>query len=766
MSEYGKTLGENQIKMLMACEQTKNPLFLRSVLEEVRVWGKYELLTDQMASYLRKETIGELFDAILSRLEDDFNTVEYPNLVQDSMRALWCSYAGLSEDELHNHLGCPRCIFSGLYLSIRENLTNRNGRLYFFHDYLKQTVEKKYLNDSENKITTHIKIATNFGESLLTDIMETISTVSEEYKSRRKRCLLEVLWQLSYCQQYSLLNLLLSLPSVTQLLYEICKVNLFKLWRVSCPKGIKRLAAQNYIRECSWLLFQEYTSYVEDDVVIINPFVDEHVDSLISANLKGLVDRIVMEERKIMSEWTLSARVTMVKLISNVLVQSAEFLEGSQLLSMALQSCESEEERIGIIAEQAKVCLILSQFSKGIELCEPIVKSMQQECIPSVNPKRHKVSSSYYDVMYALAKLYSSNGQYPAADPLFRKVLDHRISVDGENRPRTADVLSDIARHKFLQKYYVDALDLSQQVLAIRKVTTGERTPSFIAAIRDIGMLHHDLGEYDKAERYFTNALDVTEIVFGTDHPSVADVLNDLAVAMYMKNRKNSEKFGEIIATYERALSIRIASYGNMHKDVANTLNHMANVYRTKFDLGDTEAISRAISLYNRAREIKETNLHPMHPEVLLSRSNIANILLMTGMFSEAAVEHEAILGLRQKVHGIDNIQNATSMKNCGLAHMGLNNWQKSLQYHLDALRIRKAGLGDLHPKTVESNACVGDVYAAMGNSAKAIEHYKVAMDAWNEVQGDGNSDSARAMVIIKKLENGELVSEKLYCFL
>jgi hypothetical protein len=60
----------------------------------------------------------------------------------------------------------------------------------------------------------------------------------------------------------------------------------------------------------------------------------------------------------------------------------------------------------------------------------------------------------------------------------------------------------------------------------------------------------------------------------------------------------------------------------------------------------------------------------------------------------------------------------------------------------------------------------VGDVYAAMGNSAKAIEHYKVAMDAWNEVQGDGNSDSARAMVIIKKLENGELVSEKLYCFL
>jgi tetratricopeptide (TPR) repeat protein len=303
-------------------------------------------------------------------------------------------------------------------------------------------------------------------------------------------------------------------------------------------------------------------------------------------------------------------------------------------------------------------------------------------------------------------------------------------------------------------------------VLAIRRVTTGERTPSFIAAIRDIGMLHHDLGEYDKAERYFTNALDVTEIVFGTDHPSVADVLNDLAVAMYMKNRKNSEKFGEIIATYERALSIRIASYGNMHKDVANTLNHMANVYRTKFDLGDTEAISRAISLYNRAREIKETNLHPMHPEVLLSRSNIANILLMTGMFSEAAVEHEAILGLRQKVHGIDNIQNATSMKNCGLAHMGLNNWQKSLQYHLDALRIRKAGLGDLHPKTVESNACVGDVYAAMGNSAKAIDHYKVAMDAWNEVQGDGNSDSARAMVIIKKLENGELVSEKLYCFL
>ena len=768
MSGYGKTLGENQIKMLMTCEQTKNPLFLRSVLEEVRMWGKFELLTDQMAVYLQKETIGDLFDAILSRLETDFNTAQYPTLVGDSMRALWGSHAGLTESELHAMLGSPRCVFSGLYLSIRQNLTNRNGLLYFFHDYLKQTVEKKYLCTLEDKVATHLMIATYFASSAVGD-----ENIYASYREKRKRCLIEVTWQLSCCEQLSSLNLLLTLPSITQLLYENCKINLFKMLRMSGGTQGYKVAAESFVRECSWLFSTEVAVPPGDNSSSSSDEVKVEEGGLCCVELKSCIDKIVLEERKVMLEWPRPSRVAIVKQIADILIQAAEYYVGSQLLDLALQHCDGEEERLSIIAEQAKVCLLLSRYAEGISLCEPIVQSLAdskkeaetaEAGVDSQMIKKRKISVSYVDVTYSLAKLYSANGQYPAADPLFQIVLDARLSLYGEIRGQTADVLSAIARHNLSQRRYVEALDLFQRVLAIRRVTTGEKTPTYIASVRDIGMLYHDLAEYEKAERYFTNALEATAVVFGSCHPAVADVINELAFSKYMRHRGSNEKMDEIIALYEQALAIRIASYGDMHIDVANTLNHMANVYRAQVDLGDPAAITQAIQLYSRARVIKETKLHAKHPEVLLSRNNIANILLMTSQFAEAAKEHEAILSLRQEIYGMGNIQNATSLKNCGLAYLGLGDFEKSLVYHLEALRIRQSGFGVLHPKTAESNACVGDVLVALSRPLEAVQQFQAAATAWDAILGVGNRDrSARALKVIEQLTKGETVTERLH---
>ena len=50
-------------------------------------------------------------------------------------------------------------IWSPFYISLYENLVNRNGLLNFFHDHLRQAVEKKYLSTAEDKRLGYLRLA-------------------------------------------------------------------------------------------------------------------------------------------------------------------------------------------------------------------------------------------------------------------------------------------------------------------------------------------------------------------------------------------------------------------------------------------------------------------------------------------------------------------------------------------------------------------------------------------------------------------------------
>ena len=60
-------------------------------------------------------------------------------------------------------------MWSPLYLSLAENLVNRNGVLNFFHDHLRQAVENKYLSSPEAKTEAFARLATFFRQRSLDD---------------------------------------------------------------------------------------------------------------------------------------------------------------------------------------------------------------------------------------------------------------------------------------------------------------------------------------------------------------------------------------------------------------------------------------------------------------------------------------------------------------------------------------------------------------------------------------------------------------------
>jgi len=72
LAQYRKTPDKKHLDRIVASPQTTNPLYLRALLEELRIFGIYEELDKKIDYYLGAKTIPDLYDRILARLEKDY----------------------------------------------------------------------------------------------------------------------------------------------------------------------------------------------------------------------------------------------------------------------------------------------------------------------------------------------------------------------------------------------------------------------------------------------------------------------------------------------------------------------------------------------------------------------------------------------------------------------------------------------------------------------------------------------------------------------
>lgn len=147
LAQFGKSLDSKQTQRLSIAPQTSNPLFLRAVLEELRVHGVFEEISSRIDHYLSAQNVAQLYTLILERMEKDFSL----SLVKDTLALLWLSRRGLYESEILELLSTSRLAFSPFFSAIQESLVSRQGLLNFFHDYLRQAVETRYLSTPSEK---------------------------------------------------------------------------------------------------------------------------------------------------------------------------------------------------------------------------------------------------------------------------------------------------------------------------------------------------------------------------------------------------------------------------------------------------------------------------------------------------------------------------------------------------------------------------------------------------------------------------------------
>ena len=98
-----KRLSDTQIEAIIDPPQASSPLYLRILLDELRVYGRHESLDARIRRLTSATTIPELLEMVLARYEaahkEAFGELR-PDLVADAMSLIWASHQGLQEAEL------------------------------------------------------------------------------------------------------------------------------------------------------------------------------------------------------------------------------------------------------------------------------------------------------------------------------------------------------------------------------------------------------------------------------------------------------------------------------------------------------------------------------------------------------------------------------------------------------------------------------------------------------------------------------------------
>jgi len=217
LAQYKKALNQRQIELIASAPQSSNPLFVRALLDELRVFGIHELLDQRISHYLGARNIPELYSKILERYEQDYDN-KRQELVRDTMLLVESARRGLSETELLELLGAdgkpmPRAYWSPFYVTADQALVSHSGLITFAHDYLRQAVHDRYLSTEQEQHDCHIRLANYF-----------------ESQPTSERKIDELPWQLAQAKEWQRLHNLLSDPEFFESAWEMNQFEVKAYW--------------------------------------------------------------------------------------------------------------------------------------------------------------------------------------------------------------------------------------------------------------------------------------------------------------------------------------------------------------------------------------------------------------------------------------------------------------------------------------------------------------------------------------------------------
>eukprot|EP00741_Cyanophora_paradoxa_P004118 tig00000769_g4000.t1 len=288
------------------------------------------------------------------------------------------------------------------------------------------------------------------------------------------------------------------------------------------------------------------------------------------------------------------------------------------------------------------------------------------------------------------------------------------------------DDLERAARVLVHTRYRSQGLRFLKRALAMKEQSLGSDHPSLAKMLDDLARLHQEGNDNSAALEYYERALAIKQ---KTNDPSTADTLYALA-SIHQANGKPDLA----LSLHQQALVSRglEAAVGHEKPSAADTLGSWAKLHQER---GEFQA---ALRLFEQALAIRERLQGPEHPCTAAALQSLARLHRAQGDHEAALPLHTRALAILEKMEGPEHPSTAEALHWLASLHHERREYDQALPLYKRALEVKRA-TKPLEAATMHS---LGKLYRDRGELIEAARMFQTAFTVRQECLGWEHHDT------------------------
>ena len=254
------------------------------------------------------------------------------------------------------------------------------------------------------------------------------------------------------------------------------------------------------------------------------------------------------------------------------------------------------------------------------------------------------------------------------------------------------------------------AIPIAEAAAKTIREKLGGTQPDLVAAMNVTALCNKILGQYEKSEAGFRQAIDIAEKAYGPDTPESAVVLDNLG-NLYLEQRR----YAQAEPLKRHALETFQNTTG---ADSADTMTSMQNLAAV---LDGEDRLPEAEALYRKALAIAEKVYKPDDPATGRLLDNMAGVIRQQNRLAEAGPYYDRAIAIFEHALGPDHPDTALAIQNHAILLSDLGEDRKSEAEYLRAIAINERNYGPLHPVLVPALTDLANTYIDQVNWSEAV---------------------------------------------
>jgi tetratricopeptide (TPR) repeat protein len=721
LARFNKKLPRQMVKQVQAHPLATNPLFLRTLAEELRLFGVHEELQERLDHYLTSQTVDDLFERVLQRVEKDCGKKQ----VKAAMTVIWASRAGLTEKEILGIAELTPATWAAIRHALDEALVEVSGKITFGHDYVRASVRSLYLPKADLVRRSHKLLATWFSE-------QPLGARKAEEEAWQLRCAKDARGLLICLGDREAVLNMYEHTGVVELsehwlAAEVLNKQRMELFlRKRWPAWIRGLSQANQ-RQCADVLIEllqqagrltHFTVHLARRTLAIaradGDMTNHDLVKYINTLAVILKDRgqykkaepLYLEALEIASRFSAPHRESLATRLNNlaVLYRATDRLDEAETLYRRSQ--EISRQTSGAFSEPVAITLsnlvpvlrMKGQLAQALVCANSAIATLRR-VLGTDHPRLVTVLNNRGQLLKSMRRSADAEATFNEAVLLGRRLL-------GPDHPTVALVLNNLA-DLLSEDRPDDASAFAAEALRIRRAALPPEHPDLAVTLNVLGDIARERRDFATAVSRYQEALAVSTYAGASD--DMASALNSIGLVHHDNGQLEDAR-----RNYERALHLLYGAGLGHSRRALILLNNLAMVLKESGDLPG------ALDLAERGLKLRQRLFPELRVRLATATHNVASILEEVGRRDDAARLYRRALDLIEATLGSAHEEALTTLVSLAtlLADQGRND--KALKLLLRARNIAQTRLGPEHPRTGQVLYHLGHLLSDMGRVTEA----------------------------------------------